>query len=169
MKIYIASGLQNYKQVQALRDALLADGHEITYDWTLHGSAHGQGEQRLREVAAKEMVGVMTADLVIVLLPGGRGTHAELGAANALYKPVILFSRDEKDFDADEMTCAFYWNLNVDHFFAKEEPLDVIPQYLINALYCNKDAKRTARKPFIAYHMKNIATGGMHADKGDTL
>ena len=132
MKIYIASKLENYLQVQALRDALLAAGHSITYDWTLHGSVHGQGEDRLREVAAAERNGVLQADLVIVLLPGGRGTHAELGMANALGKPVIIFSSFNEPFDEyGGTTCAFYWNENVMQFFSPDrEPHEFIPGWL---------------------------------------
>ena len=131
MKIYIASKLENYLQVQALRDALIAAGHTITYDWTLHGSVQGQGEARLREVAAAERNGVLQAELVIVLLPGGRGTHIELGMANALGKPVLLFSRCILPFRHEQETCAFYWNENVMQFFSPDrEPHEFIPGWL---------------------------------------
>ncbi len=131
MKIYIASGLENFKQVQALRDALLADGHEISYDWSVHGSAQGQGDERLREVAQNELDGVYNADVVVVLLPGGRGTHAELGAANVLGKPVLIFSDNPKDFLSTEATCAFYWNANVYQMRASLGTLsqDLIPKF----------------------------------------
>lgn len=132
MKMYIASRLENYLQVQALRDALLAAGHTITYDWTVHGSVQGQGETRLREVAALEIKGVRDADLVVVLLPGGRGTHAELGAANVLGKPVILFSNSDDPFDCYMgTTCAFYWNENVHHLFSYQgKPEKVLPNLI---------------------------------------
>ena len=132
MKIYIASRLENYLQVQALRDALVAAGHVITYDWTLHGSVQGQGEARLREVAANELNGVRDADLVVVLLPGGRGTHAELGMANVLGKPVILFSDSDDPFDVClGATCAFYWNQNVHQLVVHQnKPENVIPRLI---------------------------------------
>lgn len=132
MKIYIASKLENYLQVQALRDALIAAGHTITYDWTLHGSVQGQGEARLREVAAAERNGVLQAELVIVLLPGGRGTHAELGMANALGKPVIIFSSFNEPFDEYEgATCAFYWNENVRQVYSHQgQPEMVLPNLI---------------------------------------
>lgn len=132
MKIYIASTLSNYLQVQALRDALLAAGHSITYDWTLHGSVQGQGEARLREVAAAERTGVLQAELVLVLLPGGRGTHAELGMANALGKPVIIFSASDA-FDAyGGSTCAFYWNDNVRQIFSYQgQPEKILPKLIL--------------------------------------
>ena len=132
MKIYIASRLENYLQVQAVRDALVSAGHVITYDWTRHGSVQGQGEARLREVAANELNGVRDADLVVVLLPGGRGTHAELGMANVLGKPVILFSNADDPFDAYTAdTCAFYWNENVYQLHSHGgRPENVIPSLI---------------------------------------
>ena len=38
MKFYIASKLENYKQVQYLAGKLKDAGWVHTYDWTLHGS-----------------------------------------------------------------------------------------------------------------------------------
>jgi nucleoside 2-deoxyribosyltransferase len=135
MKIYIASRLENFLQVQAVRDALAAAGHTITYDWTLHGSVKDDGEARLREVALLELNGVRDADLVVVLLPGGRGTHAELGAANILGKPVILFSDKPHPLLSTDATCAFYWNENVYQLHTPgKAPEDIIPGVIENAL-----------------------------------
>jgi len=114
MKYYIATGLDNWAQHNMLRDQLAFHGHEITYDWTVHGSVKGSSGARLREVADKELQGIRDADFVVVLLPGGRGTHAELGAANILAKPVFIFAPAPTDyFQAGPYTCAFYWNSNV--------------------------------------------------------
>ena len=112
MRIYIASALENIEQVQAVRDALIAEGHTITYDWTTHGAVRDD-LARLAEVAGSEVQGVREADLVVVLLPGGRGTHAELGMACALGIPVLLVSSDGATFEPGEGTCAFYWARNV--------------------------------------------------------
>ena len=78
----------------------------ITYDWTAHGSVWKDGADRIRKVAQAEMQGVLDADYVVVLLPGGRGTHTELGMALADGKPVILYGTDD-DFSGPK-TCAFY-------------------------------------------------------------
>lgn len=112
MRIYIASALENIEQVQAVRDALIAEGHTITYDWTTHGAVRDD-LARLAEVAGSEVQGVREADLVVVLLPGGRGTHAELGMACALGIPVLLISSEADTFAPGEGTCAFYWAHNV--------------------------------------------------------
>ena len=109
MKIYLASSLSNAAAVRQMRDALRHRGHEITYDWTSHGSAMAAGQARIAEVAAAELAGVRAADGVIVLLPGGRGTHVELGAALALAKPVIVVGTHVAFNGADSYHCAFYY------------------------------------------------------------
>jgi nucleoside 2-deoxyribosyltransferase len=59
------------------------------------------------------MNGVRKSDIVIVLLPGGRGTHVELGAALALEKRVYIWAETDELFLYDERTCVFYWNSRV--------------------------------------------------------
>ena len=113
MKIYIASKLENYEQVRYVRDFLARFGHTLTYDWTLHGSIKETTEQDLTDCANAELQGVRDADIVLVLLPGGRGTHAELGMAIALNKPVYIWSATHELFTLTDKTCAFYWNNNV--------------------------------------------------------
>lgn len=81
MNVYIATGLDNAAAHNRLRDLLAAQGVGLTYDWTTHGSVWQRGRAEIREVAALEADGVRHADLVIALLPGGRGTHAEIGIA----------------------------------------------------------------------------------------
>jgi hypothetical protein len=110
LKFYIASGLENgsngvYARVKEIVERL---GHVVTYDWSVHGAVWSEGVERIREVAIDEMCGVYEADVVLVVLPGGRGTHVELGMALAWNKPVILWSADGTQFTADPSTCAFY-------------------------------------------------------------
>ena len=64
-----------------LRDSLQTMGHEISYDWTLHGSVKSVSKERLQQVAMLELDGILEADFVVVLLPGGNGTHLEFGFA----------------------------------------------------------------------------------------
>lgn len=93
---------------QMVRDDLKKFGHEISYDWTLHGSVKSVSKERLREVASKELNGVSEADFVVVLLPGGHGTHLELGFAIAREKKVFLHSEDPIIFELGPQTNAFY-------------------------------------------------------------
>ena len=113
MKYYIASKLENAVAVKTLAYAFEQLGWKQTYDWTAHGSVHDEGEEVLRQVTLKELGGVKEADVVVVVLPGGRGTHAELGAALAYNKPVFVWGQQPEDFIQDGYTCSFYFNPNV--------------------------------------------------------
>lgn len=108
MRVYIATRLENYAMHNAVRDALIAQGHEITYDWTVHGPVWRDGTERIAEVQGLERDGVAHAHVVVVLLPGGRGTHVELGMALALGKSIVLWSPSADVFTAHPDSCAFY-------------------------------------------------------------
>ncbi len=129
-KYYIASRLENVDQVRAVKAELDARGWQHTYDWTVHGSVQKCDETIIMEVARKEIQGVISADVVIVLLKGGRGTHAELGAAivNTAYHPsnrIAIFSPDpEKDFGTSGETCAFYHHQYVEKFTNLADMID---------------------------------------------
>jgi len=110
---YIATKLERALAHNAVRDELVSAGWSITYDWTAHGSVQREGEARIRAVAEAETKGVADADVVIVLLPGGRGTHAELGIAIATGAQVFVCADSDDLFQHDERTCAFYWHPNV--------------------------------------------------------
>ena len=103
MIFYIATKLENHENHNRLRDYLLGLGHQISYDWTNHGSVQGEGDARIAEVAA--MQGVQDASVVIVLLPGGRGTHVELGAAWASSRRIFIHGPRAAE---DGRECAFY-------------------------------------------------------------
>lgn len=105
---YIATALERAEDHKALAKALNARGWTCTYDWTAHGSVQGHGAARMAEVAGAELRGVTTADVVIVLLPGGRGTHVELGAALAAGVPVVLVGCATDTRDASGRECSFY-------------------------------------------------------------
>lgn len=113
MKYYIATSLSRAASHHVVRDALRDYGHEISYDWTLHGSVKSISKERLQEVAMLEVDGVSKADVVIVLLPGGGGTHFELGFALAKGKKVFLHSEDPSLFELGSQTNAFYHHPDV--------------------------------------------------------
>ena len=110
MKYYIASRLENAPAVIALRAKLYTELSWVqTYDWTTHGSVQTCTSRRMGLYAQAEAAGVAAADILIVLLPGGRGTHCEIGMALALGKKVyILSTKPEVDFGSTTETCAFY-------------------------------------------------------------
>jgi nucleoside 2-deoxyribosyltransferase len=113
MKFYIATSLSRETAHHAVREALRTCGHEITYDWTLHGSVKSVSKARLQEVAMLELNGVSEADFVVVLLPGGNGTHLELGFAIAKGKKVFIHSEDSSIFELGPQTNAFYHHPDV--------------------------------------------------------
>lgn len=111
MKFYIASKLENAETVKRVAAVLKAAGHEQTYDWTVHGSVQCEGKDRLTEVAGNECKGVIDADMVIVILPGGRGTHTELGIGLGAGKGrIVICAENDELFQQDERTCTFYWD-----------------------------------------------------------
>lgn len=129
-KYYIASGLENAGNVRVLKKVLDQAGWEHTYDWTVHGAVD---VDRLPEVAKDEEEGVAVADVVIVLLPGGRGTHTELGIALAFAAAsaesgqdprICVFSANPGDFEIKGQTCAFYHHPCVERFTSMDEMID---------------------------------------------
>ena len=115
MTYYIASGLENAGRVALAAEALAQ--HTRTYDWTAHGDIRREGPERMRQVSSTELHAVITAELVLVLLPGGKGTHTDLGAAlsSGQNTRVILWSETGNEFRAGEgdthpSVCAFYFH-----------------------------------------------------------
>ena len=108
MKFYIATRLASRAQrVARLLEQLFGDA--LSYDWTEHGSVQDDGAERIAQVAAAECNGVKGADYVVVLLPGGRGTHVELGIAVGCSRPTFVFAgQHAAHLGEDERTCAFY-------------------------------------------------------------
>ena len=140
MKFYIATSLLRAKDHNIVRDALLDLGHTITYDWTTHGNVKCTTIENLKRVSQNELLGVKKADILIVLIPGGQGTHVELGAALATNKKIILLSQEEKYFLPCKDTCAFYHDPNCIHVVSSLDNL--IP--LIEAINATEKEKTFA-------------------------
>lgn len=125
MKYYIATKLENHSEHNLLRDLLNARGHEITYDWTAHGPVWSKGIKAIEEVAELEINGVRDSDFVVVLWPGGRGTHVEMGIAIGVGIPIYFISDVEGHHKADPEICAFYCSPGVIRFRTIEEFLNI--------------------------------------------
>lgn len=111
MKFYIASGLPNAERVSLAANVLKQSGYEHLYDWTAHRDVRSCGQKRMREVSLNETRAAADCDLLLVLLPGGAGTHTELGIALAGGKKrILLWSETGEEFDDSGKTCVFYFH-----------------------------------------------------------
>ncbi len=109
-RFYVASGFSNIPNVRYVAQALEAKGYVNTYDWTQNAFGREAGPvtpATLRAIGQQEKDAVLSADVVVILLPGGKGTHVELGMAIAQGKRTILHSPDDVINNA-ETTSTFY-------------------------------------------------------------
>ncbi|WP_273851734.1 nucleoside 2-deoxyribosyltransferase [Guptibacillus spartinae] len=106
MNFYIASSFQNKQHVQAIATELKNYGYKHTYDWTKNEKAVSIDD--LASIGEAELQAVKKADFLIVILPGGKGTHVELGIALGRDIPVYLFS--EQGFHHIEASSFYYTN-----------------------------------------------------------
>jgi hypothetical protein len=127
MKFYVATRLESADLAKKVIADLTARGHTVTYDWTLAGSVRGDA-MKLRAVAEAEVNGVRTADVLILLLPGGRGAHTELGIAIGAGVPALIWSPDPAPLGFERETSAFYHHPRVGHVQALED----LPELLAN-------------------------------------
>ena len=106
MKFYIGSGMKNCNLVDYYAKKLKENGWEQTYDWVKNVSNDVSIEDMIK-YAKLESKGIADSDIVIILLPAGRGAHIELGMALALNKKIFLCSNTKEEFNI-ENTVAFY-------------------------------------------------------------
>ncbi|WP_079912524.1 nucleoside 2-deoxyribosyltransferase [Paenibacillus sp. 32352] len=105
MKFYIASSLKNIENVRVAAKSLKSHGLIQTYDWTNHSNI--DSITKLRQIGQDEVSGVLDADVVIVMIPAGKGSHVELGIALAAKKKIVLYSSTDEINDM-KTTCSFY-------------------------------------------------------------
>ena len=108
-RFYLSTRKDRSAQAAVLLDALKAQGWERTLDWSGKDSV---GPDGYADTAVAEIAAVREADILVVLLPGGYGTHVEIGAALALGKPVILHAPDRKTLDTP-YPCIFHYHPGV--------------------------------------------------------
>lgn len=106
MKFYIGSGMKNCELVNYYAKKLEENGWHHTYNWVKNVNNDVDIDD-MKEYAQLEQQGIIEADVVIILLPAGRGAHIELGMALGLKKKIFLCSTTEEEFSI-ENTVAFY-------------------------------------------------------------
>jgi len=92
MKIYISSSCENREAVKTLQRILINDGHEITFDWTIHEDAP-ESPAQATQWAMEDVTGVLKADLMLFITPGRRGAHVELGIGIAMRRPIFILGK----------------------------------------------------------------------------
>ena len=116
MRIYVATKWEEATRAQAVMALLRDRGHVITYDWTVQ-------EQESAQQAIADCEGVVSADLVILLLENPllpyRGTWVELGIALAAQKPVLVFA-------PKSLPCLFLQHPLVRRVLTREALLDAV-------------------------------------------
>ncbi len=108
-RFYVASRFSNIESVRYVGQTLESRGYTNTYDWTQDASRLETSPPtvaEMRSIAKREKDAVLSADVVVILLPGGKSTHVELGMAIAQGKKTILHSQD--GFDNLDATSTFY-------------------------------------------------------------
>ena len=106
MKFYIGSGMKNCELVNYYAKILEENDWKHTYNW----AKNINGDETIKdliEYSKLEQQGIIDSDVVIILLPAGRGTHIELGMALALNKKIFLCSETKEEFSI-ENTVNFY-------------------------------------------------------------
>lgn len=106
MNFYIGSGMKNCELVNYYSKILEEKGWKHTYNW----AKNINGDETIKdliEYSKLEQQGIIDSDVVIILLPAGRGTHIELGMALALNKKIFLCSETKEEFNIKN-TVNFY-------------------------------------------------------------
>ena len=106
---YLSTRKDRSSQAKVVLESLKAHGWEPTFVWS---DVDDNGPDGYADVALAELEGVREADVLIVLLPGGYGTHVEIGAALALGKPVIIHAPDHKTLETP-YPCIFHYHPGV--------------------------------------------------------
>ncbi len=106
---YLSSGWGNRHYIgelikeleRAQKDSGQEYPFEVSFDWTDDAYSNDTTtlprEKHYRDISDKEIEGIRVAHVVIGILPGGRGTHIELGAAMGLRKPIYLFAHKSQE------------------------------------------------------------------------
>ena len=111
MNFYVGSGMKNCELVNYYSKILEEKGWKHTYNW----AKNINGDETIKdliEYSKLEQQGIIDSDVVIILLPAGRGTHIELGMALALNKKIFLCSETKEEFNIKN-TVNFYQLPNI--------------------------------------------------------
>lgn len=103
--------MKNCELVNYYAKILKENDWKQTYNWVENINEDVSIED-MTVYAKLESQGIIDSDVVIILLPAGRGAHIELGMALALNKKIFLCSATKEEFSI-ENTVAFYGLPNI--------------------------------------------------------
>lgn len=143
VKIYVAG---SWKDRVRIRNCWIIPlqklGHEITHDWTIMESSEKRDIQHQKLCAKKDLEGVVSADLLVVIMDNHisldyhyRGTNFEMGAASALKIPIYLFNpwHNHNSNDLESFgtlgTNVFYFSEGITYFSNAHELLEKIKNF----------------------------------------
>lgn len=126
---YVATALERGEEAKTFAAALANLGHELSYAWWDHGSVQSEGPDRIAEVARAESGAILRSSLFVALLPGGRGTHIEIGLAIAAHEKRATAARNGTSrivlvgplVDSSGRECSFYRHERIDARLATVE------------------------------------------------
>jgi hypothetical protein len=121
-RFFLSTRKDRSAEADSLSAALKVHGWERTFAWT---NKDGEDADGHAAIAVAELQGVREADVLVVLLPGGFGTHVEIGAALALGKPVILHAPDRKTLETP-YHCVFHYHPGVTLVVSEVPEIDAI-------------------------------------------
>lgn len=122
MKFYIGSGFKNVDKVNRLSSELQKFGWIHTYNWANIEGIGNETREDLINYSILELNGIDESDIVIIVLPAGRGTHIEFGYALAKGKKIILYSSNEEEFSLSN-TVNFYELDSIEKVIGDEDTL----------------------------------------------
>lgn len=125
---YIAGSIKDKRIAEWLSLILINNRFNMrsTYDWFLHVKDNSAiPENEASSIIDTELDAVSRADLFVLVLPGGRGSHVEFGVALAAKKKIIIYNEDS----VNDMGCLAYrhesihWAFDNMSFISKVEEL----------------------------------------------
>jgi nucleoside 2-deoxyribosyltransferase len=119
---YLSTQKDRNDEASPLLEALEAKGWERSFNWS---GREASSESEYADLAVAEIAGIRSADVVIVILPGGRGTHVEIGAALAMGKPIVLHAPNRKSLETP-YPCAFHYHPTVKLVFSEQLNVDAL-------------------------------------------
>jgi nucleoside 2-deoxyribosyltransferase len=121
-RFFLSTRKDRSAEANSLSAALKDRGWERTFEWK---DEDGEGTESHAAIAVAELKGVRDADVLVVLLPGGYGTHVEIGAALALGKPIVLHAPDRKTLETPYI-CVFHYHPGVKLIVSESLDVDAI-------------------------------------------